>query len=57
MKLTRKEAKEVLAAFEKIGLSPIPLRKGFYQDQMLSIPHILHQIEDDGSSTVVVEEL
>ena len=57
MKLTRKEAKEVLAAFEKIGLSPIPLRKGFYRDQMLSIPHILHQIEDDGSSTVVVEEL
>lgn len=49
------ERKQLLARFVALGISPIPLKKNFYRDKLLSLPHILQEIEADGTSEVVAD--
>ena len=37
---------DLLAKFAKLGLNPIPLRKGYAADRMPSLPEILRTVED-----------
>ncbi|WP_280960341.1 hypothetical protein [Butyricicoccus faecihominis] len=37
---------DLLAKFAKLGLNPIPLRKGYAAKRMPSLPEILRTVED-----------
>ena len=37
---------DLLKKFEKFGINPVPLRQGYAAERMLSLPAILHKIED-----------
>ena len=37
---------DLLKKFEKLGINPVPLRQGYAAERMLSLPAILHKIED-----------
>lgn len=50
------ERKQLLARFAALDVSPIPLKKNFYRDKLLSLPHILQEIEQDGTSDVVADD-
>ena len=44
MKITKEEGKKILERFEKLGISPVPLRENFCADELIDLAELLEQI-------------
>lgn len=54
-KISAKKDVDLLNKFEKINVSPIPLRKKYFRDWLPSIPALLKQIDEDGNCELTIE--
>ena len=44
MKITKEDGKKILDRFEKLGISPVPLRENFCADELTDLAELLEQI-------------